>query len=272
MNSVFQSDDYKEWARAALRERGGRGPYRQLAEFLRVPPSHVSQVFAGPRNLTPEQACALARYLGLGPPETRYLVLLVQRERAGSPELRECLHADVERAREEASRRPGAGDAPRLSDRDWAIFYSHWYYSAVRLATSLPSDGPGASAGHSPRAIAHRLSLPEELVRRVLSFLVQAGLCIGAGEAFRIGPLSTRLEADSPLLSRHHMNWRVKALERMPKREPADLFYSCAMSIHPDDVPRVREILVKAIGSVDRTLKETDPEVLACLNIDWFGL
>jgi uncharacterized protein (TIGR02147 family) len=265
--NVLTFDNYKEYVQQRVRgmPHRGKGQFKKVADHLGIHTSLVSQIFNGPRNLTPEQACAMAGYLGLSPLESEYFVLLVQLERAGTDELRKLTQAQLARLRDQgrgASTAKGSS-AESLTDRDRAIFYSSWYYSGVRLLTSIPEYD-------SLDAIASYLNLPQNLVRQVLEFLVSTGLCIETNGKFKIGPKHTLLEADSPLLSRHLQNWRIKAMEKIPRANSRELFYSVPQTLSVEDFPAVRETLVDALAKIKKIVDKSPEERLACLSIDWF--
>src|SRR4051812_16016478 len=92
MNSeIVAYSDYKAFLRdsIAARPKGGWGVKSSLAQAMRCETAYVSQILNGASHLSLEQAQAVCRYFKLGKPETHYFLLLVQRARAGTPELRE---------------------------------------------------------------------------------------------------------------------------------------------------------------------------------------
>jgi uncharacterized protein (TIGR02147 family) len=264
---IFTFESYKQYVLSRVRAMpsGGKGQFKRMAQSLGVHTSLLSQVFRGEKNLTPEQAHGIARYLGLSESETDYFIELVQLARAGSNDFRRYTRARLEKLRREAEAESGA-ESPLeepLSERNRVVFYSNWYYSGIRILTSIP-------AFQDLDAISEYLQLPKALVSQVMDFLVSSGLCVKQGERIGIGPRHTELRENSPLVARHHLNWRFKAIERMPRVTPSELFYTSPLSISEADAPEVRKILVEAIERVSRLLARTKPEKAACLSIDWF--
>lgn len=266
--SIFDFDDYKEFVREFIRQlpRGGHGQYRRMALHLRVHTTLLSHVFSGSKDLTPEQACGLASFLKLGDLETDFLLALVERNRAGSTELRLAIDRRLgtlrERHREVEHRMPGART---LSHEQRATFYSQWFYSAVRLTTSLPGASDAA-------AIARRLELPEELVQTALEFLLGAGLVVRDDAGYRLGPKRTHLGASSPLAAAHHRNWRVQAMSRYEAMSRRDFAFTAPVTLSRADFQRIRELLVEAVAAVSRIVEPSECETLGILNIDWLEL
>jgi uncharacterized protein (TIGR02147 family) len=268
---IYKFEDYKEYVRERVRSmpHRGKGQFKRIAEELGVHTSLLSQVFNGPRELSLEQACLLATYFGMDQGEREYFVLLVQLARAGNEALRQLTHDQLARLRRQASGASEDAADPKpagakigLTDLERQTLHSNWYFSAIWLATSIP----GLS---TIDAIAERLSLPQGLVRQVLDFLVSAGLCAKKDGGYRIGPNREFLYNDSPHASRNHLNWRLRAIERLPRETNRDLFYNFVASMPRDKIPEVREILREAIRKFEK-LTEGKEETLACLNIDWF--
>lgn len=80
MRSIFSFDDYKDFVRNRIKTmpRQGHGEMSRIAKALRMHPTRVSHIFNGEMNLTGEQACDLAKHLGLSDLEADYFLALVQ--------------------------------------------------------------------------------------------------------------------------------------------------------------------------------------------------
>ena len=266
--SVFDYDDYKKFVRDFVGQlpHGGRGQYRRMAAQMRVHTTLISHVFRGSKDLTPEQACALGSFLGLPELDADYLLALVERSRAGSPQLKTLIDRSLATLRERHQhlehRLPGART---LSREERATFYSQWYYSAVRLAASLPKM-PDAEA------IAARLELPVALVRQALTFLLDAGLLVREKDGFRLAAKRTHLGAGSPLAAAHHRNWRVQSMARHESMSGRDFAFTSPISLSRADFTRIRELLVEAVANVAKIVEPSSCESLAVLNIDWLEL
>ena len=85
-----------------------------------------------------------------------------------------------------------------------------------------------------------------------------------------MGPKSTHLEADSPLVTRHHLNWRVKGMEKMGNLSNDELFLSLPCSMSEKAMREIRSELVKSIERVTEIVDSSAEDQLVCLNIDLF--
>ena len=106
---------------------------------------------------------------------------------------------------------------------------------------------------------------------QVLDFLIGHGLCIETEGQIRPGPQSTHLPSTSPLIARHHGNWRVKAMERHASLAlESELAYTSPMALSRTDAVMIRETLLQSIDQVVAIVDPSPSEATYCLNIDWF--
>ena len=246
--------------------RSGYGQMQKLAAFLSVHPTLISQVFRGPKNLTSEQAMKAAEYFGLTERESDFFFALIERERSGTLPLKRYWQRRLDSLKDE-NRVVANRIAPtlQLSHEQRIEFYSSWEYSATRLATSI-------SRHQTADALAERLGLSAKRMGDILEFLLATGLCVQKKGHLEMGAARTHIPAGSPLASRHHLNWRLKALEAHSNLRKHELAFSAPVSIGRNDKDKAREIMLEAIEKVSNLVSKSEPEDLACLNIDWFDL
>src|SRR4051812_15101317 len=89
--------NYREYLRARIRSmpHRGRGQLKKMAALLGVSPPYITQVLQGRAEFNTDQACVLARHLGLSSQETEILVDWVALERANLPALKELIQKRV---------------------------------------------------------------------------------------------------------------------------------------------------------------------------------
>lgn len=270
MDQLFGSRDYKQFVLARLHAmpRRGHGEFQKIAAELKTHSTRVSHVLRGDLHFTIEQGCDLCRYLGMGDLETEYFLTLLQYQRAGTQRLRQTLEKQLQGIAERAELLVHrVGRDKLLSDEQKAVFYSSWLYTAVRQACSIRElatlDG-----------LARYFDLPREKIRSVVDFLVQNGLCEERSDGgLAILGKVTHLEAGSPLVARHHANWRLKAMQRHERLTGRELAYTAPMSISAADQTRIREMSATFVEQVLRVVKASEPEQrLMCLNLDWIEI
>ncbi|MGZ6442222.1 MAG: TIGR02147 family protein [Pseudobdellovibrionaceae bacterium] len=266
---IYKYSDYRQYVNSRINNlpKNGRGEYRRISEALNVHTSTVSHIFKGKKGLTMEQGAALATYLGLSEAESDYLLTLIEIEKAGTADLKRKLEARLEKQKQLAAQL--SNRIPRdtiLSEEHKALFYSNWYYSAIRLATDIEDL-------RTDRAIADYLNLNVDLVRKVLMFLSSVGLCVDSNGQFRMGPQRTVLESGSPLISRHLTNWRLKAIEKSSKTLTATEFqFTSSMSLSKEVADEIREHIAKEVQKIIEKGNNSKSEELFFLNVDWLKM
>ncbi len=266
--SIFNYTNYKTFIREKVQNspKKGRGQYRQLALHLHLNSTVVSQIFKGSRHLNPEQALQLCEHYGFSELETKYFVNMVNKERAGTEKLKAFYQREEKKmAQESKNIKSRIIEHKEISDEHKAIFYSNWYYSGLRLLTSIPQY-------QSVEEMSQHLQLPLALVQKVVNFLLETGLCVEINGKLSIGPQHTHLDAQSPLINNHRRNWRLKAVEQMTKSSDTNLFYSAPVTLSQKDFVHIQEEMVALIAKVIKRIEKSPEEQMACLNIDWFTL
>jgi uncharacterized protein (TIGR02147 family) len=265
--TIFEFEDYKKYLRARIEEmpKSGRGELQKISKSLKMHSTRFSHIFHGHEHLTLEQGMGLTKYFGLGELESEYFMVILQSAKAGTPDLRAFFEKKrkelLARATQLSERLPSDR---KLTESEKAVFYSNWYYSAIRLSMSLPHR-------QNVDTLAERFQIPREKVSDALQFLLATGLCVELSDGrIRSGPKSTHLEARSPLVSRLHANWRVKAMERHPALTTEELAFTSPMSIDEKDVAQIRELLIQMIEKASSYADTKDTNALYCLNVDWF--
>lgn len=266
--TVFDFSNYKEFAVEKIQSmpKRGYGQFQKMAKYLSIGSVNISQIFRGDRNLTIEQACEVADFFSLPPIEAKYFVCLVEHERASSQKLKTLIQDRLSelRAKSENLKHRLHQDL-ELSEQTKALFYSQWFYSGIRLITSIEGFG-------SPEVIAKHFNLPISTVHHVLEFLGRNGLCEENKGIFQMGPASTHLESSHPLVSRHHQNWRIKALENLdsPGSHGFNLTMPCSLS--DAALKLIRKKLFETTESITKIIDSAPSEKLACINIDLFSI
>jgi len=264
---IFEAKTFPAFLQIHLKGLGakGRGELRRISIATGIHTTTLSQAVKGARPFSPEQVAKICGFIGLGERETRFALLLLHHERAGTEQLRKLYEKELTEARK-LSRQLSSHlkHEAALSEADKAIFYSDWYYLAIPVLSSIP--------GHQTvAALAERLGLSRARVTQAVEFLVRTGICVSRGGQIAPGVQSTHLAADSPLVSRHHGNWRIRALNRQPSLDSArELGYTSPMSLSKTDAAKVRARLVALVKEVNEIRDPSPCEEAYCLNIDWF--
>ncbi|MCM2280353.1 MAG: TIGR02147 family protein [Bdellovibrionaceae bacterium] len=264
--SIFEFTDYKAFLKGwiAGRPKNGRGESTRMAHALGVSSTMVSQVLSGDRHLNLELADALADHLGLNEKEAEYMFLLVDYERAGTARLKARLRRRIEQAKKEAAVLANRIQKDKeLSPEVMAVFYSSWLHSGIRNLSAVPGF-------NDVDTIAQRLTVPKAVVAQIVDFLLQHGLCVIENGKLTYGPSWTHIPATSPLIAKHHQNWRLRGFAKMDSRSDDDLFFTSPISLSVEAATEIRAMLPTMIERVQKIVRPSPSETIRCLNIDWF--
>lgn len=267
-NVVFDFDDYKAYLKY-LRDHsalGGRGFQAKLANISGCQTAYVSQILNGNAHFSLEQAYAVNKLLMHTKAEARFFILLIQSSRAGNAELRNHFREIME---EELNKHLNLRERFQvknvLSYEDKMTYYSEWYYAAVHILMTIPSAG-------TPEKMAEYLNLPLTKVRGIIKFLISSGLAKEERGKYVSGNNRIHIGKDSSLLSKHHINWRMKAIQSFDQGDENSLNYTSIVSLSKQDLLKLKSKWVREIESFNSIVRDSKEETLACLNLDFFKL
>ena len=183
-----------------------RGAFKNIAEYLGVHATLISQILSGTKDFSEEQIFSVCEYLGVAKLETHYLWILLQFERAGSLKLKihyQQLKQELRKDSLQMSNR--IQKKHELTETEKAVFYSSWVYSEIQVATTLNTKVDF-------KFLCEKFNLGQSRTREILDFLTQIKMIIESGGIFKPGTTATHLEKKSPFITKHHSNWRLKAM------------------------------------------------------------
>lgn len=266
--SVFDFLDYKTYLTAWIEQRPGkgRGEKSRIAESALCHAAYVSQVLQGSAHFTLEQSALISHYLGHNLEEENFFLLLIQLARAGNEKLRQHFQRQIRHIQEKRlTLKNRLSFHASLSEENQAIFYSTWYHTAIHVLLTIPKYRDRDS-------IAKYLALPRETVSEALSFLVACGLAKDKGGVYIVGPVNVHLGEGSPMLAKHHQNWRLQAIRSLERPNANELHYSSVATASEKDIPKIRAVLVRAIEEARMIIKPSPEEQLFCYSLDLFKI
>ena len=255
-------DFINDWINS--QKNNGRGIAKKISEEIGVSTVLMSQILKGSRSLQLDYAYGIAEFIDLSNAEKDFFLLLVQYENSANYKYREHLLKSIKKIAKENNRlSKKVIKSITLSEKDNAQFYSHWHYSALRLA----SDIEGLN---TLQAMSERFDISESVARDILEFLVSTNLCKKEGGKYLVGAGSTHLDKDSPWVYTRQLQWRQRSILQMEKKREEDLFYTGPMVLSKSDAEWVKKSLMEYISKMVKRIQHSPSEELMCLNIDWF--
>lgn len=265
---IFEHRDYRKIVRLSIeaRPKKGYGQINKLANELGVSGALISQVLSGAKNFTEDQGYLTARYFGFNESETSYFVLLVHRERVAHHQLKKMLDRQIsQRQKESIKTKSKLVLEHELSFSEQAVYYSQWLYAAVHMLSTIPKL-------QSIDKMAGFTGVSRQRIEEIADWLASCGLCKKDGDKLEVGPSAVFVDQSSPLASRHHMNWRHKAFERMGEDKENNFFFTAPFTVSEEDYLEIRKSLSQFIGQLTKKVVDSKSETLANINIDLFKL
>lgn len=261
----FDYEDYKKFVREKLKTfpRGGHGQFLKMAKILSIHTTMVTHIFKGDSNLSVEQGLLLAEYFALTPLETEYFVTMIQLARASNSHSRKYFLkqlGDLKNRALNLSERLQVRKS--LTEADQGIFYSSWYYSGIRMLVATREF-------RSAEEISEVIGLPVVTIARAVEFLISRGLLVMKNAKFEVGDTLTYVGRDSPFVNKHHLNWRMKAMQQLEHVPDDELVFTNSIAISAADFVRVREELVAFLEKYKAIGDPSPSEQVCFLNIDW---
>jgi uncharacterized protein (TIGR02147 family) len=266
-NTIYDFADYKDYIRFKVGEKTQRkGLKSALARHLNCQPGFISQVLNGNLHLNLEQATLLNDFFAHTKEESHFLMLLVQRQKAGSKDLEKYFLSQIEEIKNQRlnlTRRLGTSNS--LSEVDRTVYYSSWHFAAIHIALTIPEL-------RQPEALATHFRISLSKVHQVLEFLQTTGLVVSGKNGFSSESTLTRIGNDSRSISKHHTNWRLQAIESLDQEDVLDLHYSAVVSLSEKDVRAIKEKILEHIKENVSQIRDSKEEKLYCYTVDFFNL
>lgn len=269
MMNPFEFKSYKSYLRKLVDQAENRGMLSRLSEAAGCQRPYLSKVLQDDSEvqLTPDHMFGICEYLGLSELESRYLKLLLDHERASSPQYRQSLEKQIAQAKNQHLNLKNQIGKEQLSTATdpFSFYYSYWLYSALHIAVSIPGL-------QTVSKLANKFSLPEGMIESYLQSLETAGLVKKTRERWSWLAGDLHLSKDSYWILPHHMNWRNQAVQNVALRNPESTHYSVVQSISSSDFEVLRLKIVEWINQFQKVSSPSSPEELICFNLDFFKI
>ena len=266
--TVFDFQDYKAFLNEAIaaQPQNGHGFRGRIAEAVGCQRTYVSQVLHDKAHFNLEQAQKINQLLGHNDDESLFFLSLVELARAGTDELRRMIRKQLAKAINARmlvkSRVPNEHE---LTDEEKQRYHSAWYYAAVWVTTGIPGM-------NTRKALSERLNINSSKLGDVLDFLVGVGMLKQEGDRYEPTHHMVNLDSNSPLIAKHHTNWRVRAIQALDSEGPRDLHYSSVVSLSFDDALALRAQCVDFIERLQKKVRESPEETVCSFCLDFYEI
>lgn len=266
--AVFDYHDYKGYLQSCFPSTGqGRGLRSKLAGHLGCQTGFISQVLNGESShFSLEHGLLINEFLEHTIEESRYFLLLLQKDRSGTKKLTDFFDKQI---REITAEREIIRNRIRVKESvsrsDQLVYCSSWVYAAVHVLLMIPEF-------QTRQAVAQRLKLPISIISECIDFLIQSSLAIVNGEKIQVGPTRLHFGKESGMMAKYHSNWRMKAIQDLDLKKQDSLHFSSLVSISSKDAEKIQGILLKAIEQSEALIQASPEEDTFCVGIDFFRI
>lgn len=268
MENIYKFKSYKELLKAYIASSPLRGVQTKLAQAAGCQTAYLSKVLqrGSKVQLTPDHIFGICEYMQLSSDETKYMHLLLEKERASQVRYKKKLEAEISETQEQILRLKKQLDNKTISTNTIVheIYYSHWLYSALHIAVSIPSL-------QSISALSKYLGVSKKKINRCLEWLESQGFVQSKSSGVWVWKKGNiHLADDSPFIPVHHSNWRVRALQDFNQENQSSLHYSVVQSISRKDYEQLKFMMVEWIKMFQKVSSPSDPEELVNFNLDFY--
>ncbi len=267
MNSnqnIFLFDSYKEYLKDACKSRGIK---KELAEFILVKGSFLSQILNGNAHLSIDHAFHVTEFFKLNAKQTEYFLNLVQIEKVASENLRAFLkksNSNIIKSESKIIKMIPTSTVLNLEDSH--TYYSRWYYAAIHILGAIERF-------NTRKAIIDHLNLSAKTVNEVIQFLIDKNLLIEDKYKLSIGKARIHIPKESSLFVKNHENWRVEAIRAIDKPDDDHIHYSSIYAFNKKDFLKLNALLKKTIKDAESLLTSTNKEdTVVVFNLDLFKI
>jgi len=264
---IYDFNHYKSYLKYKTEEVPGNwGIKGRLAIHMGCQGTYLSQVLKDMAELSLEQIFRASDFFDLSEDERKYFILLHQKDRAGTKEVKQYFQSEIDSIKERRlnlTKRLGAQNT--LSEHDRGIYYSSWLYMAVHFAVGLEHLQTREELKKQFRINATKLNA-------IVDFLIHVGLIVEEKNRLKMGANFIRLGNDSPWISKHHANWRNRAINNFDQEDIYDLHYSGVYTLSQEDVLKIKNLYLDSIKKNLEIVKDSKEERMYVLNIDFFNL
>lgn len=268
MIQPFGFDDYRAYIRARVEtEDSPWGLWARLAKSAGCKATYLSQAMHEKVHLTADHVAGIAKFWRLDSDETQFLLLLLERQRAATPTLKDFLQKQIDgmrRRRQDLSER-FARPEPVAGEKE-VLYFSAWYWSAIQSATRNTKF-------QTPAQLARKFHLSQEMVEHCLVELEKHGFVRKKqnGDWEGLQP-DIHLSKISPLIGMHHSNWRNRAALDWQSANPESIHFTAVYSMSRKDADDLKEKITELIVQSRQVALNSSDEEVVVFTTDFFLL
>jgi uncharacterized protein (TIGR02147 family) len=264
MKSIFEFKNYQSYLLYFFQLK--RGNQARLAEFIDCRSSFLTQVIDERVEISLDQAVKIPNFLGLNKNEKMGFFLYVQKEKISDTAEKRFLEDQILLLKHKNNTiKERMSDVGELEEAAKAKYYSSWLYGAIHILCAF-------SWIQNVDSIADYLKIDRSIANEAVAFLIECGLVQLKNNKLSIGKKQIHLNDDSPHIFNHHLNWRLKAVEKLNTKTSQILNFSSLVGISKKDAEVIKEIFLKSISQTNLVVQQSGEEFAYLINIDFIEI
>jgi uncharacterized protein (TIGR02147 family) len=266
MKTLYNYRSYRQYLQDhCAKDTAKRGAQSQLAKAAGCQAAYFSQVLKQRVHLTEDQIISIAENLELTTDETRFIVLLLRYEKAGTLKLRNYLNQEMAAAIACQNKLSSRVDPDQIvhSELDLAKYFSSWIPSAVHLITS-------SEKFRTVEKISEKLHLPKTETKEILNFLVKMGWVQKRNSDYHYAGGNIHVAKDSPLQSAMQSTRRHLALNSIAVNLQSSVHYSSLFTISRESYDELNSLVADFVQKSAKVIQKSGTDELCCICLDLF--
>lgn len=265
--NIFTLSNYKDFFKAYIEENNFKGIMTRIAEDCGCDRTYLSQVLNGKAELTTDHIIQFSEIRQLSEAESEYLLTLLLKDRSANLQVKRRLVQKIEKIQKEqlelSKKVTDNEKISQITDQQKNKYYSLSSFSAIHILTSIEQF-------QSIENISQKMNIPPDTTQEILSELLNMGLIKKEKGRYIHNWKNIYLTNDDPWLTQHHLNWRLKAVERTHVKQ--DVHYTDVFSVSTEDVIKIRENILGFISRHRKMVSDSGAEKAYAICCDFFEI
>jgi len=236
----------------------------KLADVIGIQRSYLSLILSNKANLTLEQAERLTRFWKLNAVETECFIDMVNRDKAGTAELKTFYNNKLAALRKSTNTLSQRFNTKSITLEAQSMYYSSWLYSAVHILLTTPEY-------NDIQKISQRLATSIEVVTRIIKDLETIGLIKKEKNKWVLTTMAIHLGNNSAFNSINHSNWRQRGIIDSQQNN-LGLHYTAVYSLSLHDMEKIKSLILELIEKTRQIVPKSKEEEVVCFTCDFFQI
>lgn len=231
--------------------------YRRVSEACDIHPSYFSRVMKEGASFSQTQVFKLTNFLELTPEQIDFVFLLWSYQEAQTQKEKSYFKEKISTIQSEKQKVSSRVKSKLIEAEESKTKMTTYYAEAI--TTVIHMHLTISQYKNNPSLLTSKLGISDSKLKTELQKLKELGLIAYKGNHIHHVELSIHLPAESDLSFGNHINWRLKAIQNIEKRDPqkTDYRFSGVFSADEETKIKARKILTEAIVQIGNLVQNS---------------